>query len=183
VDAVDAGAALHEATTALAAAVQPVHRAIGAHDPMLASYGGDPARALALGQVRACVASLYDVVAHALTLEHFWDERHVAGLVTQRPVVTATTLATAGPRDAWARAVEALGYGTSYGAAALPVLRAEPVGGVLSRLLAAAEDVAARLADVEPHLLSGLEPAALASGPRPEAVLPGRRGPRWGPTA
>jgi hypothetical protein len=184
VDAATAGAALHDATTALASATLPVHRATRANDPMFASYAGDPARALALGQVRACVASFYDAIAHALTLEHFWDERHVAGLVTQRPVVTAATLATAGPRDAWARAVEALGYGMSYGAAALPVVRAETVGGVLSRLLAAAEDVADRLAGIEPYLTEGVEPQTVAAAPAAEPVPAGaRRQPRWGPAA
>ena len=185
-DAATALTALHDATTALAEAALPLARAIDAHGAVAAAYHGDGGRALVVGQIRSCVASCYEVAAHVLTIEHLLDERHVAALATLRPITTANSLTVVSPRDAWRRAVESLAYGSSYGSAALLVLRAErdPVAEDLAAVLVAAEEVAIGLTNVEPILVTGVDPASVGA----PVVLPSesaheRRRPRWGPGA
>jgi hypothetical protein len=194
VDAAPAVTAAHEAAQALTEALLPVTRSLPANRVPAAAYAGDSTRTFALAQTRSCVASCYEAAAQVLALQHLWDEQHVPVLASLRPVVTATSLTTFTARDAWRHAVQALGFGSSYGNAALASLRLleESPGGLL-RVLAAAEDLAACLQAVEPFLDTGVppdeivlpvaEPAETRPAPVPVPVTAGRRLPRWGPAA
>jgi len=188
VDAARAVTSVHEATTTLAESLLPVLRSLDAHGVLTAQGARDPGQALVLGQVRSCVASGHEVVAHVLTIEHLLDERHVVTLTSQRPVVTASSLSVVTARDAWVRAAEALAYGSSYANAALPALRAagDPLADPVAAVVAATDDLADALTALEPFLTVGVDPSTVPrprSAPPTTQVLPGRRQPRWGPAA
>jgi hypothetical protein len=193
-------AALHDSVLALNASVLPLARTLGPFDVLTPAAAGDQASALMVGRVRSCVSSMHEVVAHVYALGHLWDERHVPALVTERPVVTATSLSIVSPRDAWWRSVEALAFGSARGNAALADLRAagHPLAEPVAAVVAAAEGMALALADVEPYLAAGVAPGMLAAPHAPaEPEVPAvvdveeapeevgarsRRQPRWGPT-
>jgi hypothetical protein len=204
-DAVGAVSALHDSTLALTDALRPVARALGPFDVLTPAAAGDQATALVLGQVRSCISSMHEVVAHVFALGHLWDERHLPALATERPVVTATSLSIVSPRDAWWRSVEALAFGSARGNAALAGLRAigHPLTEPVAAVAAAAEGMALTLAEVEPYLAAGVSPGLLAvpatGTPEPAPAAPDvvaveaapqeaqevgartRRQPRWGP--
>ncbi len=196
-DAARAVSAVHNATRSLSETLRPVVHELDPHGVVRSVVANDPASAVAIGQARSCVASLYETVAHVLTIQHLWDEQHAPMLARQRPVVMVTGLLAVTPRDAWRRAVESLAFGSSYGGNALSTLPEQDVlRQQLTAVLSAAERLAAALEDVEPYLATGAGPDSVAAVPTavPAAVpatpaanrraeTQSRRHPRWGPSA